>query len=529
MTVLELQKPAAAKRPAGSTMAKAEASLIHDLAIGCIVNANVPLSTFDDPFLNAMLSQYSPRLARDVPLGRHTLTQELERIYRDARTAIQKELDEAVTSIHISFDVWASPNQLTMIAVIGRFLDRNLKYQTRLLASRRNPEDHSRESRARTIEKVIREWGLESRIGVSICDNTFDNDSCLAALYPRLDPRYGPKDVKHRRMRCLALILNLVTKAFFYGDGADAFELDSDHLEKLGDRERALQHWRRKGPVGKLHNIVKFIRASEQRMEAFRKAGIGNETAGELEIFSISEPSGVELGLMENNAVRLNSTLQMVRWACEKRVQILTYLHALEIERPMSGMLPDEDRLSINDWRVLGGIREALEPIYCMMSTEVKNNTDHSRGQLWSLQLGIEHILEHLEHIKGLYGEDPADQNVESVLEQACPESSQSSPRRHRQPRPYYEAAFGEHIGYTSTDVRAADMQPEARAFIRASINNAWAKLNHYYTSLDESPLFAAAVILHPSFGLPYLEELWSDQSQRLVDVKRDLETYFDC
>ena len=32
-------------------------------------------------------------------------------------------------------------------------------------------------------------------------------------------------------MRCFGHILNLVAKSFLYGDNADAFELDGDHIE----------------------------------------------------------------------------------------------------------------------------------------------------------------------------------------------------------------------------------------------------------------------------------------------------------
>lgn len=71
-------------------------------------------------------------------------------------------------------------------------------------------------------------------------------------------------------------------------------------------------------------------------------------------------------------------------------------------------------------------------------------------------------------------------------------------------------------------------MQSREKAYMRASINNAWVKLDYYYALLAESPLFAAAVILHPGHGLPFLEEVWSDQGQWLIDAKRDLEAYFD-
>jgi hypothetical protein len=50
-----------------------------------------------------------------------------------------------------------------MIAVIGHFLDRNLEYQTRLLGLPRHQGDHSGDNIAKTIEKVIRDWGIEAR------------------------------------------------------------------------------------------------------------------------------------------------------------------------------------------------------------------------------------------------------------------------------------------------------------------------------------------------------------------------------
>ncbi|KAJ0128213.1 Uncharacterized protein HZ326_28690 [Fusarium oxysporum f. sp. albedinis] len=71
-------------------------------------------------------------------------------------------------------------------------------------------------------------------------------------------------------MRCFRHILNLVAQAFLYGDDAAPFELQSEAYGMLERVEEDLEHWRAKGPVGKLHNIVKFIRASPQRTGAFK-------------------------------------------------------------------------------------------------------------------------------------------------------------------------------------------------------------------------------------------------------------------
>jgi hypothetical protein len=55
-----------------------------------------------------------------------------------------------------------------------------------------------------------------------------------------------------------------------------------------------------------------------------------------------------------------------------------------------------------------------------------------------------------------------------------------------------------------------ASMKGQECASIRASINNAWVKLNEYYTLLGWLPLFAASVILNLDLGLQWLETNWT-------------------
>ena len=70
---------------------------------------------------------------------------------------------------------------------------------------------------------------------------------------------------------------------------------------------------------------------------------------------------------------------------------------------------------------------------------------------------------------------------------------------------------------YLQGDARSvsniASMEGQERASIRASINNAWIKLNEYYILLGRSPLFAASVVLNPDLGLRWLETNWTSRS----------------
>ena len=67
-------------------------------------------------------------------------------------------------------------------------------------------------------------------------------------------------------MRCAGHVLNLVAKAILFGSDVDAFESE---LQDLNVEEQELGRWRKKGPTGRLHNIVRYITASPQRIEAF--------------------------------------------------------------------------------------------------------------------------------------------------------------------------------------------------------------------------------------------------------------------
>ncbi|KAI8416512.1 hypothetical protein FOFC_02822 [Fusarium oxysporum] len=83
-------------------------------------------------------------------------------------------------------------------------------------------------------------------------------------FYGDLDASMSLADVRARRMRCYGHILNLVARAFLYARIRRPSRLNRKYFDLLGRWEDDLRHWRKKGPVGKLHNIVKFIRSSPQ-------------------------------------------------------------------------------------------------------------------------------------------------------------------------------------------------------------------------------------------------------------------------
>ncbi|KAI8401385.1 hypothetical protein FOFC_18254 [Fusarium oxysporum] len=97
------------------------------------------------------------------------------------------------------------------------------------------------------------------------------------------------------------------------------------------------------------------------------------------------------------------------------------------------------------------------------------------------------------------------------------------------QPPRFVESALPLHsrADYSTAEKRSASetsqkstLPADHRAYIRASINNGWKKLNDSV---------AAAIILHPRFGISWLEATWVSEEQLawVRDAKVGIKDYF--
>jgi len=155
-----------------------------------------------------------------------------------------------------------------MCAVVAHFLDKDLCNRSVLIGMRRIRGCHSGENIAEAVLAVLKEMGIESNnLGFFTADNATTNDKAIEFIAAELKPEL--KDPGMLRVRCLGHIINLLAKAFLFGNDAESFELETSNLREISHLEALLAHWRKQGPLGKLHNTLVFIRKTPQRREAF--------------------------------------------------------------------------------------------------------------------------------------------------------------------------------------------------------------------------------------------------------------------
>jgi hypothetical protein len=155
-------------------------------------------------------------LATLIP-GRKTIRKWIVEEFEQRKKELRHELRIARSNIHISFDLWTSPNYYTIMAIIAHYIDSNGICQAKLIALRSLDGEHTGENMAALLLKVFREYKIGGRICFSTLDNASTNDVCVDLVLHKLYPGMNVKQRRRRRLRCLGHVINLAAQAFLFG------------------------------------------------------------------------------------------------------------------------------------------------------------------------------------------------------------------------------------------------------------------------------------------------------------------------
>lgn len=136
-------------------------------------------------------------------------------------------------------------------------MEGNLKSAT--IGFRRFQGPHSGSNIAEVLWKILERFEITRRIGYITTDNATNNDTAIAQLATNFRNVGIEFNAQESRVRCFGHIINLVVKGFLWGEDWEAFEGEVNTECEVEEASRALKAWRKRGPLGKLHNISTWI------------------------------------------------------------------------------------------------------------------------------------------------------------------------------------------------------------------------------------------------------------------------------
>jgi hypothetical protein len=300
---------------------------------------------------------------------------------------------------------------------------------------------HTGANIANALINVLEKYKITSKLRYMMLDNATNNDTAVQSINEELARRGHDIRIpwERRRLRCSGHIFNLAVKKLLFGKDTDALEMEAVEFED----------WRKLGPIGKLHNNVRYVRASPQRRDSFLAVQI--ETLQSEEAFM----------LRQNNDTRWNSTFQMIDRGLilQKALDmfIVVAINSQGLSAKDRAQL-EADRLTTGDWKDLRILHELLEP-FDTLTKEMQGNIidDRMNGAIFDVLPAMDLLLKRLEDAKEKY---------------------------------------------TST-----------KSALATCVNLAWKKLDEYYTLTDKSPVYMVAVVLDPRMKMAYFQRKWRTHS----------------
>jgi hypothetical protein len=297
--------------------------------------------------------------------------------YEHALTAVETDLAMARTKINLSFDLWTSPGRrLSLLGVVAHYLDNRFKPRAVLLALPQMRGSHNAVNLSGRLTSILDHFKLRQSFGYAVTDNASENRACLNLMADDLG-----FDASKRHVLCMGHVINLVAHKVLFGSSVEAFEHE---LSNVTAEVVELQTWRRKGPIGKLHNIIRYITHSAERQDAFINLQIAAADTLDDAEGGFSNSRLQPLYLVKDNVTRWNSWYDAAERAIHLRQYIDDFIEdelssyraavarhegrsrALQREPPKAPSI-FEDKLTPNDWDVIANYMTILKP--CKVAT----------------------------------------------------------------------------------------------------------------------------------------------------------------
>jgi hypothetical protein len=235
------------------------------MLVELIVSSNQSFSFVENPILREIFDYLSPSVSiQCANLSGSAIRYKIIQEYNRHQQTVIEVLRNSSGLLHISFDGWTSRSRLALYGIACFFRDEKDQPRKILIGV---PEAHRHfgSTIGGEVLDVLHALGVgPEKIGYFTLDNAENNDTAMEVIGAELG-----FNGRLRRGRCIGHTINLSAKALLFGRNSDAFEKQLSGAEALSDTEYA--QWRRKGPVGKLHNIVVDVRISHRLMYLFRE------------------------------------------------------------------------------------------------------------------------------------------------------------------------------------------------------------------------------------------------------------------
>jgi len=95
-----------------------------------------------------------------------TISSDITKAFKHEQILIQNKLKNTLGKISLMLDEWTSKNQIPFLGITAHWIDENWKFNQITLEFYHLEGPHSGENLAKAIVKVLKEYGILTKVGI---------------------------------------------------------------------------------------------------------------------------------------------------------------------------------------------------------------------------------------------------------------------------------------------------------------------------------------------------------------------------
>lgn len=144
--------------------------IIDEALVSLIVVQNFPFSVVEWPEFHTLCRVLNPESESCIITAHNSVPKKIEQSWLVQKDIIRKKLQSALSSVHLSLDIWTSPNRLLFLGNCCHFVEQSDEKLSKALIALRIMANHSGEEQFITRLPVLKDYGILQKLGAVVCD-----------------------------------------------------------------------------------------------------------------------------------------------------------------------------------------------------------------------------------------------------------------------------------------------------------------------------------------------------------------------
>ncbi len=140
-----------------------------------IIRRNLSFCIVEWPEFRVFCQTLNSQSRQHIVTAHSSVPELIDKLWQEKKDIIRRTVQSASSSIHLSLDIWTSPNSHLFLGIVGHFTNQEDNLCKALLGLP-TVGDHSGEEQCKVLFSVLEDYGILDNLGAIISDNATTND-----------------------------------------------------------------------------------------------------------------------------------------------------------------------------------------------------------------------------------------------------------------------------------------------------------------------------------------------------------------